>query len=49
MFFFFSQVKQIMDPVVDSTYRDIWMATAKVRIIEDLFNIAKMNFDGLTS
>lgn len=30
-FYFFSQNDQITDPIVDSTYKDIWMATAKVR------------------
>ena len=27
----FSQIDQIIDPVVDSTYKDMWMSTAKVR------------------
>lgn len=29
--YLFPQIDQIIDPVVDSTYKDIWMATAKVR------------------
>jgi len=29
---YFTQVNQIMDPVVDSTYKDIWMTIAKVII-----------------
>lgn len=34
LFFFFLQIDQINDPVVDSTYRDVWMATAKVGIVK---------------
>lgn len=30
-FMLLSQIDKIIDPVVDSTYKDIWMATAKVR------------------
>ena len=29
--YLFPQIDRIIDPVVDSTYKDIWMATAKVR------------------
>lgn len=34
------QVNQIIDPVVDSTYKDIWMATAKMNtaIYQDVFS-----------
>ncbi|KAL2603923.1 hypothetical protein AAZV13_09G038800 [Glycine max] len=34
------EVNQIMDPVVESTYRDIWMATAKTNttIYQDVFS-----------
>lgn len=28
---YLQQIPQIQDPVIDSTYKDIWMATAKVR------------------
>lgn len=28
------QVNQIVDPVVDSAYKDVWMATAKVRFLK---------------
>lgn len=31
MWICFLQVSQIVDPVADSTYKDTWMATAKVR------------------
>lgn len=30
IYIFFPQMDQIIDPTVDSTYKDIWMATAKV-------------------
>jgi len=30
------QVNRISDPVVDATYKDIWMAIAKVRKTEKL-------------
>ena len=26
------QINQISDPVSDSTYKDLWLATAKVRL-----------------
>lgn len=33
MFFIFAlQINKIADPVIDSTYKDIWMATARVRL-----------------
>jgi hypothetical protein len=35
---------QIMDPAVDSTYKDIWMATAKVG--ETYFDGQKCNLRG---
>lgn len=28
----FFQTSQICDPVADSTYKDLWLATAKVRL-----------------
>lgn len=28
-----SQISRIRDPVADSTYKDLWLATARVRII----------------
>lgn len=27
----FVQINQIRDPVADSTYKDLWLATAKVK------------------
>lgn len=43
-FCFCSQMDQIIDPAVDSTYKDIWMATAKVR--EKYFDEQKCNLRG---
>ena len=33
------QVSCIMDPVDDSAYKNIWMATAKVRVV-DIWDLA---------
>ena len=32
-FFFFLQISQIRDPVADTTYKDLWLETAKVRVV----------------
>jgi hypothetical protein len=32
-FIFFLQISQIRDPVADTTYKDLWLETAKVRVV----------------